>query len=77
VHAGLYSLQELCVNGNRISNLQPLSSLSGLQVLSAAHNQVAYLEGMQVCGPCKVLPEHHGMMNCVTLLCTTFAARVS
>lgn len=53
--AGLCNLQELTLVGNSISSLQPLNGLSGLQVLSAAHNHIATLDGVQVgrvWGPC-------------------------
>lgn len=48
LRAGLCSLQELSLDGNRISSLQPLSGLSNLQVLSAAHNQITRLDGVEV-----------------------------
>ena len=46
--AGLCSLQQLVLSGNLISSLQPLSGLSALQVLSAAHNHITALDGIQV-----------------------------
>lgn len=46
--AGLCSLQELVLDGNRISSLHPLGGLSGLQVLTAAHNCITALDDIEV-----------------------------
>jgi hypothetical protein len=46
---GLTSLRELSLDANGITSLAALSRLSGLQALTAAHNQLGSLEGVQVC----------------------------
>jgi Leucine-rich repeat (LRR) protein len=60
--AGLCSLQDLCLDGNHISSLQPLSGLSSLQLLSAAHNQIKSLDGVQVCAGAGGIPR---LKHCV------------
>lgn len=47
-HTGLCSLQELSLDGNSISKLQPLSGLPSLHELSIAHNRIACLDGIEV-----------------------------
>jgi Leucine-rich repeat (LRR) protein len=46
--AGLTSLRELALDGNRLTSLAPLAALSGLEVLLAAHNHLSSCEGVQV-----------------------------
>jgi hypothetical protein len=46
--AGLTSLRELALDGNRLTGLAPLASLTGLEVLLAAHNHLSSCEGVQV-----------------------------
>lgn len=52
VHAcccvGLLGLRELSLERNALRSLAPLSALSGLQVLRAAHNQLASCAGVEV-----------------------------
>jgi hypothetical protein len=55
--AGLTSLRELALDGNRLTSLAPLAALSGLEVLLAAHNHLSSCEGVQVGRPAPgVLP---------------------
>jgi hypothetical protein len=46
--AGLTSLRELALDGNRLTSLAPLAALSGMEVLLAAHNHLSSCEGVQV-----------------------------
>jgi hypothetical protein len=48
--AGLTSLRELALDGNRLTSLAPLAALTGLEVLLAAHNHLSSCEGVQVRG---------------------------
>lgn len=63
-HTGLCSLQELSLDGNSISKLQPLSGLSSLQVLSIAHNRITCLDGIEVGRTAVWFPGCRGAPGC-------------